>query len=189
LTAKLKAKFTEELRVARRKSQARFREGVCSFSEEMSFRLDLPKIRIVPGPDERMRTLTRGADQAEAWADKAHNHVQPLFEKLYSVRRRLATGTVTILAIWLLIHVTFGANGMSVYRGKRAEYQNLQKQIDHLEKENAEYSEQVTELKSDPKRIEKEAREQFHYVRPGEVVYVAPDPPVPAVPATRSASK
>jgi len=105
------------------------------------------------------------------------------------VRRRIATGAVVVIAAWLFVHVMFGANGTVVYRTKRTEYQNLQKEIGQLQKENDQYSEQVNELKSDPKRIEKEAREQFHYARPGEVVYVSPEPPPQPQPANNSARK
>ena len=59
------------------------------------------------------------------------------------LRTRLATGAVAILAVWLFVHVTFGANGMVVYRAKRTEYTDLQKQIGQLEKENDQYSEQI----------------------------------------------
>ena len=155
----------------------------------MDLRIGLPKIRIVPSSDERLRTLVQGADHAEAWAEKARSYAQPVLEKLYAVRRRLATGAVAIVAIWLFVHAMLGANGVTVYRAKRAEYQNLQKQIDSLKIENDAYSEQVARLKSDPKQIEKEAREQFHYARPGEVVYVSPDPPAAARPITNSARR
>ena len=37
--------------------------------------------------------------------------------------------------------------------------------------------ERIKALKSDPAAIEKEAREQLHYTRPKEFVYVTPDPP------------
>jgi cell division protein FtsB len=40
-------------------------------------------------------------------------------------------------------------------------------------------------LQADPKAIEKEAREQLHYARPGEVVYVEPSPVRPATNAAR----
>jgi len=96
---------------------------------------------------------------------------------------------VAVLAVWLFVHVTFGANGMVVYRGKKAEYERVQKDIQQLQKENQQYSSEVDQLKSDPKRIEKEAREQFHYARPGEVIYVSPDKPATQPPANRSASK
>jgi cell division protein FtsB len=155
----------------------------------MDFRVKLPKIRIVPPPEERLRSLVQSADHAEAFTGKLLDKLRPYFETLRSMRTRLATLTVALLAVWLFMHVTFGANGMVVYRAKRAEYRNLQKDLDRLQKENTEYIDQVNQLKSDPKRIEKEAREQFHYARPGEVIYVAPESPAPAPPANRSASK
>lgn len=131
----------------------------------------------------------QGANHAEAWAEKTRARAAPFLGKLYAVRRRVATAAVAIVAIWIFVHAMLGANGVTVYQSKRAEYQSLQKEIGQLQKENDRYSEQVNELKSDPKRIEKEAREQFHYARPGEVVYVAPDPPPPSQPAIHSAQK
>jgi len=155
----------------------------------MDIRINIPKIRIVPSPEDRMRTLVQGADHAEAWAEKARAYAAPFLEKIYAVRRRAATGAVAVVAIWIFVHAMLGANGVTVYRAKRAEYETLQKEINQLQKENDAYSQQVSELKSDPKRIEKEAREQFHYARPGEVVYVAPDRPVVAQPDTHSARR
>ena len=155
----------------------------------MDFRLRFRKIRVLPSPEERLRSLTQGADHAEAWAGKARAKAEPVVERLYSLRTRLATVAVSVLAVWLFVHVMLGANGMVVYRSKRSEFQQLQKEIDGLQKDNAQFSSQVEQLKTDPKRIEKEAREQFHYARPGEVIYVAPEPAAPQQPMTHSASK
>jgi cell division protein FtsB len=155
----------------------------------MDIRVKLPKIRLFAAAEERLRTLTDGADQAEAWAGTARRQLEPMLASLYAIRRRLATGAVAIVAVWLFVHAMFGANGFAVYRAKRAEYQKLEKEIDRLEKENDEYTKQVNELKNDPRRIEKEAREQFHYARPGEVIYVAPEPAAPERPQNRSAKK
>jgi cell division protein FtsB len=155
----------------------------------MDFRVAIPKIRILPPPEERLQSLAEGADHAEDALNLVLSRVEPLLEKFFALRTRLATLAVGVLAVWLFLHVTFGANGMVVYRAKRAEYQKLQKDIDQLQKENAEYSQEVNELKTDPKRIEKEAREQFHYARPGEVVYVAPDRPAVPAPSTHTAHK
>jgi cell division protein FtsB len=55
--------------------------------------------------------------------------------------------------------------------------QALQIEVDRLQQENSQYADQIKSLKSDPAAIEKEAREQLHYTRPGEVIYVAPAPP------------
>jgi cell division protein FtsB len=83
----------------------------------------------------------------------------------------------------------FGANGMVVYKQKRAEYQALRKQIVQVQQENELYTQQIQGLKSDKKAVEKEAREQLGYAKPGEYVYVAPAPAKPAPPANRSAKK
>jgi cell division protein FtsB len=155
----------------------------------MKFRLGFPEIRVLPSPEARLRSLADGADHAEAWADRVRVKAEPVFERLFSLRTRIATLAVGLLAVWLFIHVTFAANGMVVYRAKRAEYQALQKDIDRLQQENAQDTQEVNELKTDPKRIEKEAREQFHYARPGEVIYVSPDRPVAPAPSNHTAHK
>lgn len=150
----------------------------------------LPKIRVLPRPEDRLRTLVERAPQAEAWADRSMERLRPTLTLLYRLRRRLATGAVAVLTIWLFAHVMFGANGMVVYRQKKAEYQSLQKEIDGLQKENERYTQQVKSLQTpDPNMIEKEAREQLHYARPGEVVYVAPPPAHPPKPETNAARK
>ena len=66
---------------------------------------------------------------------------------------------------------------MVIYRQKRAEMQALRSEVERLQKENNRHVDQIRSLKSDPAAIEKEAREQLRYARPGEFVLVAPDPP------------
>lgn len=105
---------------------------------------------------------------------------RPAWSWLANEWRRLGTAAAIILIVGLLLHAMFGANGMVVYRQKRAELQALQNEVDRLQRENNQYVDEIKSLKSDPAAIEKEAREQLHYTRPGEVVYVAPDPPAKA---------
>jgi cell division protein FtsB len=123
--------------------------------------------------------------QAEALAERWVEKSRPIWSVLHAERRRLATAGVAMLAAWLFLHVMFGANGMVIYRSKRAERQKLQADIDQLQKENDLYMQQIRSLQNDPKAIEKEAREQLHYARPGEVVYVPPNPERPANNAAR----
>lgn len=149
----------------------------------------LPRVRIIPSPEERLRTLVERAPQAEAWADRMMVKLRPTLTMLHAIRRRLATGAVAAFTVWLFVHVMFGANGMVVYRQKKAEYVNLQDEIRGLQQENDRYTDQIKSLQTDPKTIEKEAREQLHYARPGEVVYVSPPPAPPAKPETNSARK
>ncbi len=96
---------------------------------------------------------------------------------------------VAVLAGLLFVHVMLGANGMVVYKQKRAEYESLQKRIALEQKENQLYTQRIQGMKTDTKAIEKEAREQLHYARPGEYVYVPTDPVRPDPPANHSAHR
>lgn len=106
----------------------------------------------------------------------------------YAARRKLGTAAVGLLAVWMFVHVMFGPNGMVVYQQKRSEYNKLQDDIQVLQKQNQSYSQQIKALKSDPKAIEKAAREELRYARPGEVVYVVPSP-ARQHPMTKTAEK
>ena len=93
---------------------------------------------------------------------------------LYRSRRRLATAGVAALVCLMAFHVIFGPNGMVVYQQKRTEYKALEKELDSLQQENERLNQKIKALRTDPKTIEKEAREQLRYARPGEVVYSLP---------------
>ena len=136
-------------------------------------------------PEDGLRAMADKVPQAEALAERWVEKSRPIWSVLHAERRRLATAGVALLAAWLFLHVMFGANGMVIYRSKRAERQKLQADIDKLQKENDLYMQQIHSLQNDPQAIEKEAREQLHYARPGEVVYVAPQPERPATNAAR----
>jgi cell division protein FtsB len=142
----------------------------------MDFRIKpTTKIRQFPSPGEGLRAIARRVPQAEAKAQGWIESMRPAISFAYSFRRRIATVTVGVLAALLFVHVMFGANGMIVYKQKRAEYQLLQKRIAQEQKESELYTQQIQGLKTDEKAIEKEAREQLRYVRPGEYVYVPPE--------------
>ena len=148
-----------------------------------------PKLRVSIRPDDRIRALVEKAPKAEAVAENAVRRFQPGLSWLYNFRRRLGTVAVGVIAVWLFFHVMFGANGMVIYKQKRAEYHSLQKELKGLQEENDRYNQQIRALKSDTEAIEKEAREQLHYVRPGEVVYVSPAPPAVQAPEVHSATR
>jgi cell division protein FtsB len=149
----------------------------------------LPKIRVLPGREASLRTLVERAPEAEAFADRLIEKSRPAMTWFYGVRRKGATIAVMVLAAWLFAHVMFAANGMVVFRQKRAEFKNLQTEIDSLQKENDAYGKQINSLNSDPKAIEKEARETLHYTRQGEYVYVTSAPASPTPPHTNAARK
>src|ERR1039457_3123438 len=89
------------------------------------------------------------------------------------------SGTVVTVGLALLLtwHVVNGKHGLSVWQQKRAEDQQLQREIKDLEQENAHLRNHIERLKSDPDAIEHEAREKLHYAKPGEVIYTLPAQP------------
>lgn len=130
-------------------------------------------------PEERLRAVVEQAPRAEAMATRWVEQIRPAWSWLAREWRLLGTGAAAVFIVGLLVHAIFGANGMVAYRQKRAEMEALQAEVDRLQKENALDAEQIRQLKSNPAAIEKEAREQLHYSRKGEVVFVIPEP-VPA---------
>ena len=144
--------------------------------------------RRIPSAEKSLRAVVDCAPRAEAFAATWIERFRPVLVQAYSLRRRIATIAVTILAISLFVHVMFGANGMVVYKQKRAEYQLLKKQQVEVQQENDRYTQQIQGLKSDQKAIEKEAREQLGYARPGEYVYVPPTPDKSAAPSPNRSS-
>ncbi len=110
------------------------------------------------------------------WQSPAVHQSLAALRAVYAARRKLGTAAVALLTVWMFVHVMFGPNGMVVYQRKRTEYHKLQQDIQVLQQQNQRYDQQIKALKSDPKAIEKAAREELRYARPGEVVYVVPSP-------------
>lgn len=147
------------------------------------------RLRRFPTPEDGLRAVAKRIPQAEALAALWIESCRPLWTQVYALRRRIATVAMAALACSLFVHVMLGANGMIVYKQKRDERQALQQQIVQVQQENERYTEQIRGLKSDQKAIEKEAREQLGYAKPGEYVYVEPVPAKPAPPVNHSARK
>jgi len=90
------------------------------------------------------------------------------------VWRPAGTMVAVGLAMLLTWHVINGKHGLSVWHQKRAEDQQLQREIKDLEQENARLRERIERLKSDPDAIEIVAREKLHYAKPNEVIVAVP---------------
>lgn len=82
-----------------------------------------------------------------------------------------------MFAAYVAIHVVFGTNGWMVYEKKKAEYRQVTSDVEKMKQENQQLTDHIKALQSDKETIEKEAREQLKYARPGEVIYVMPAPP------------
>jgi len=95
-------------------------------------------------------------------------------ERIYAIRRRIATGIAAALVVGFGFHVVFGQNGLIAYEQKREDTKTLDGELKNLQRENEALKEHVDRLQSDPSAIEHQAREELHYTRPGEVIYTLP---------------
>ncbi len=96
--------------------------------------------------------------------------------RIHQSRAKIATAAVIVVMAVLGYHAIFGDNGLLMYQKKRQMSRELAAQNQSLNQENGALEQQIKGLKSDPKVIEKEARERLRYARPGEVIYTIPTP-------------
>ena len=86
-----------------------------------------------------------------------------------------------ILGVFLLafaVHDVFGAHGFLAMRHTQKEMEQLRGDIARLSQENGALAGQVKSLKTDPKTIERLARD-MGMAKPGEIIFKLP-PPAPS---------
>jgi cell division protein FtsB len=130
--------------------------------------------RILVRPEEGFRAVMEQAPRAEAVAAEWVERTRPGWSWLAREWRLVGTVASGLVIVVVLAHAIFGANGILMYRQKRAEMLALQEEVGRLQKQNEQNAETIKQLKSNPGAIEKEARERLHYSRPGEVIFVTP---------------
>ena len=75
----------------------------------------------------------------------------------------------------LLVHDVFGPHGFIAMRRTQKEIDQIREQIVKMNDENKSLTDQVNSLKTDPKSIERIAREEMGLARPGEMIFKLPD--------------
>jgi cell division protein FtsL len=91
---------------------------------------------------------------------------------------RQNTRRILVLALFaLLVHDIFGTHGFIAMRRTQMEIEQIREQIGKVNEENKSLTDQVNSLKTDPKSIERIAREEMGLARPGEMIFKLPEPP------------
>ena len=85
-----------------------------------------------------------------------------------------------LFVLALVVHDIFGAHGFIAMRRTQNEIVKVQKDLDRLNKENLELGDQVRALKTDPRLIERIAREDLQRAKPGEIIIRIPPSQQPA---------
>ena len=74
----------------------------------------------------------------------------------------------------LFLHDIFGAHGYLALRRTKLDIERVQSDINRLNKENLELSDEVKSLKTDPHKIESIARDELGLAKPNEVIIKIP---------------
>jgi len=95
-------------------------------------------------------------------------------EKLAGFLRQYGGTLLGLMLLALFVHDIFGTHGYLAMRRTQLEINKVKADIEQLNKENVQLEEEVKELKSDPHKIEKIARDELGLARPGEVIIKIP---------------
>jgi cell division protein FtsB len=90
--------------------------------------------------------------------------------------RKHARQILGIVLFAMLVHDVFGTHGFIAMRRTQKEIEQIREQIGKMNDENKSLAEEVNSLKTDPKSIERIAREEMGLARPGEMIFKLPDP-------------
>ena len=86
-------------------------------------------------------------------------------------KHRLLFICVAVLASVVTLSAFFGERGLIAAWSMKQQAQHAQSQVNKLERENAERSALAQSLREDTSVVERIAREEHGFARPGEVVY------------------
>jgi cell division protein FtsB len=94
------------------------------------------------------------------------------------LRRNLAT-ILGLILLAIFVHDLLGEHGFLAMRRMQREVERLNTEIRQLNEENQKLADHVQALKTDPKTIERIAREEMGLARPGELIFKLPPKPSP----------
>jgi cell division protein FtsL len=98
----------------------------------------------------------------------------PAEDKMRSLIRQYGRGLLGLLMLVMIVHDVFGTHGFLAMRRTHDEIQKVKADLDQLSKENAALAQEVKDLNSDPRLIEKIARDDLGLARPGEIIIRIP---------------
>jgi cell division protein FtsB len=98
----------------------------------------------------------------------------PVEEKIRSLMRQYGRGLLGLLMLVMIVHDVFGTHGFLAMRRTENEIKKVKADLEALSKENAALEQEVKDLNSDPRLIEKIARDDLGLARPGEIIIRIP---------------
>jgi len=95
-------------------------------------------------------------------------------ERIQPLLRHYGPALLGLLVLVLVVHDIFATHGYLAMRRTQQEIKKVNADLDQLNKENLQLEQEVRELKTDPHKIEKIARDELGLARPGEVIIKIP---------------
>jgi cell division protein FtsB len=95
-------------------------------------------------------------------------------EKIQTLLRHYGPALLGLLVLVLVVHDIFGTHGYLAMRRTQQEIKKVNADLDQLNRENLQLEQEVRELKTDPHKIEKIARDELGLAKPGEVIIKIP---------------
>jgi cell division protein FtsB len=92
------------------------------------------------------------------------------------LRRKAATLASIIALVALIVGALFGDRGLLHLIDQRHRAEALAREVEELGAENAHLVTEIAALRTDPRAIERLAREELGFARPGETVFLVRDP-------------
>jgi cell division protein FtsB len=92
------------------------------------------------------------------------------------LRRKAATLASIIALVALIVGALFGDRGLLHLIDQRHRAEALAREVEELQAENAQLVTEIAALRTDPRAIERLAREELGFARPGETVFLVRDP-------------
>ena len=103
-------------------------------------------------------------------------------EWMQAILRQYGRPALGFLVAVMIVHDVFGTHGFLAMRRTQNEIKKVQADLDRLSKENEALVQEVKDLKTDPRLIEKIARDDLGLARPGEVIIRIPQGQQPQEP-------
>ena len=91
------------------------------------------------------------------------------------LRKKAVTLFGVILVIALVVGSLFGDRGILQLVSQRERAEALARELEEMREENRRLAQEIRALQTDPRAIEKLAREELGFARPGEKVFVIRD--------------
>jgi cell division protein FtsB len=132
-----------------------------------------PVPRTAP-PRSAPRAATRIVDTAPRSISVKRTAPRRRESKALEFARKWGSSIFVLALLALVVHDLFGSHGLLAMLRSRNDLQRLRQEISQINDDNRRLTEEIHSLRSDPRLIERIARDEMGLSRPGELIFKMP---------------